>query len=215
MHTLLVGGAPVDIVFLENIIKQGFDCIIAVDGGARHLTLIGINPQIVLGDFDSLSSEEVAALQDNGGLVRDFPEEKDWTDMELAVDTAIHEGATEITIVGGMGGRWDHSLANIGLLYRAERQGVRSVIIDPFQEMSLISPGEEIRLDPAKGRDFSLLPLCGEVRGVRAWGVKYPLENGVIRLGETLGVHNKISARRGHVIGGDGFLILIQFQKLD
>lgn len=212
MRYLLVGGAPIDAKYLKSHIENGYDRIIAADGGAQGLLALGVMPHILLGDFDSLPPNDVEQCK-NATQVRTFPEEKDWTDMELAVDTAIHEGASRITILGGMGDRWDHTLANIGLLYRAERAGISSVLASQGQEIRLLGPGQEFRMNREEGSEFSLIPMGLEVRGVRAWGVKYPLENGVLRWGETLGIHNRISAKVGHVVSGDGFLILIRFQE--
>lgn len=211
MHYLLVGGAPIDRLYLESQLNEEYDRIIGVDGGAQNLLDLGITPHILLGDFDSLAKQSLEEIGKKTE-VRSFPEEKDWTDMELALDTAIHEGATRITIVGGIGDRWDHTIANIGLLYRALQAGVPAVMKAPEQEIRLLSPGQKHRMKREEGSEFSLLPMSGEVRGIRAWGVKYPLKNGTLRWGETLGVHNRISARIAHVINGDGYLILIRFQ---
>lgn len=210
MRYLLVGGAPIEKTYLERRLAEGFDRIIAVDGGAQSLFDLGIIPYLVLGDFDSLSGETLEKYKEKTEI-RAFPPEKDWTDMELAVDMAVHEGATSIALIGAAGDRWDHTLANIGLLYRAEQAGVSAVLHAPGQEIRLLCPGQEHRMKREEGSEFSLIPFSAEVRGVRAWGVKYPLENGVLRWGETLGIHNQINAKVAHVVSGDGYLILIRF----
>ncbi|HEX2954799.1 MAG TPA: hypothetical protein VHR47_12570, partial [Bacillota bacterium] len=110
--------------------------------------------------------------------------------------------------------RFDHTLANISLLYRAEIAGVEAILRDGFHHVRLVPPGMALELKRDEGKEFSLFPFNKEVHGVRVWGAKYPLEDGALRFGETLGVHNEISARTAHVVGGDGFLVLVQF-KLD
>lgn len=215
MRILLVGGAKLGEDFLKHILNADFDAVYAVDGGARHLMQIGLCPTVLLGDFDSLNPEEVEAHRQQGVAIYTFPIEKDWTDMELAIDLAIKEGATSITVVGGTGERLDHTLANISLLYRAETAGVEAILQDHSQMIRLIPPGVTIELQRRNGKEFSLFPLNQEVHGVRAWGVKYPLEDGVLRFGETLGVHNEISARTAHVVGGDAYLVLVQFKMVD
>lgn len=212
MRILLVGGATLPEAFVTRICDEGFDAIYAVDGGARHLTKIGRYPSALLGDFDSLSPEEVEEIRQQGTEIYNFPVEKDWTDMELALDMALREGATSITLIGGTGERFDHTLANLSLLYRAERAGVEAILRDDSHMIRLIPPGLTLELERSDGKEFSLFPLNREVQGVRVWGAKYPLEDGVLRFGETLGVHNEISARTAHVVGGDGFLVLVQFK---
>jgi len=214
LRVLLVGGGPLSPEFLKAVLQEGFDAVYAVDGGARRLKDLAVVPQLLLGDFDSLDLGEVEEWKQAGTAIRSFPEEKDWTDMELALDTAVKNGAASVTILGGhSAGRLDHTLANIGLLYRAEQQGVQAMLRGEGLEVRLIGPGQEVTLDPEDGRDFSLLPLGYEVHSVRVWGVKYPLENGSLHLGDTLGIHNQISARSAHIVGGDGFLILIRFKN--
>lgn len=213
MRVLLIGGAKTSGEFLRQVLAESFEAVYAVDGGARHLRDLGVTPQHLLGDFDSLGPDEVQAFRESGAEIHTFPAEKDWTDMELALDLAIKNGATSVAIIGGTGERFDHTMANISLLFRAEEEGVEAFLRDENHEIRLIPPGQQIELCREQGKDFSLFPLNREVRGVRVWGAKYSLENGLFRLGETLGVHNEISARTAHIEGGDGFLLLVRFQS--
>lgn len=211
MRVLLVGGAKISREFLQNVINESFEAIYAVDSGARYLRELSVTPQCLMGDFDSLGADELESYREKGTEILEFPPEKDWTDMELALDRAMKSGATSVTIVGGTGERLDHTLANISLLFRAEEEGVEAVLRDEIHEIRLISPGQQIELDREQGKDFSLFPMKSEVRGIRVWGAKYPLEEGFLHFGGTLGVHNEISARSAHVVGGDGFLLLVRF----
>ena len=156
--------------FLKAVLQEGFDAVYAVDGGARRLKDLAVVPQLLLGDFDSLDLGEVEEWKQAGTAIRSFPEEKDWTDMELALDAAVKNGAASVTILGGhSAGRLDHTLANIGLLYRAEQQGVQAMLRgEVWRSADRSGTGSDAGSGGWKG--FSLLPLGYEVHSVRVWG---------------------------------------------
>ncbi|HEY4721353.1 MAG TPA: thiamine diphosphokinase, partial [Anaerolineae bacterium] len=103
----------------ERVIKRWLDAaalIIAADGGARNALSIGVMPQIVIGDLDSLHPADRLQLEQAQAQFIVYPAHKDYTDLELAIRHALERGATEIVIASALGGRWDQSLANMLLL---------------------------------------------------------------------------------------------------
>src|SRR3990167_2962187 len=104
-----------DINFYKKFINKN-DKIICADGGLRFAKKLGIKPDILIGDFDSLKKSDFSGLNKNKTKVLRFPKEKDKTDTQLALEYALSSGAGEIIMLGSLGGRVDHMLANIHIL---------------------------------------------------------------------------------------------------
>ncbi|MEZ4525920.1 MAG: thiamine diphosphokinase [Desulfobacterales bacterium] len=166
------------------------DMIIAADGGALHCLEKGIVPDLAVGDFDSLSPPCVKSLQEQGTEIRQYPAQKDQTDLELALDAALEKGAEEIIILGALGGRWDMTLANIMLLGRAQTANCRIRMMDRNLEMQVIRSGQKIRIRGRKGDMLSLIPLAQDAEGVSLEGLEYPLCEETLKLGSTRGISN-------------------------
>ena len=189
---------------------QPDDLIIAADGGAHHCLALGVQPALLVGDFDSLAPQELARLQAAGTEVVRYPVRKDATDLELAVEEARGRGATEVLILGGVGSRWDQSLANLLL---AAAEGLAEVpirLVDGLQEARLLRGGQSLQLRGRPGDTVSLIPLAGEARGITTQGLEYPLEGGSLPLGSTRGVSNTLLGERGMVHLEEGLLMCIQ-----
>ncbi len=129
---------------------QPEDLIIAADGGAQHCLKLGIRPQVVIGDFDSVSPDELETLRGQGAEIIAFPARKDYTDLELALLEAQKRGAKQILLLAALGARWDQSLANI--LLPAAFPGLRISLVDGPQEISFIHPGETLEITGRAGR---------------------------------------------------------------
>jgi thiamine pyrophosphokinase len=169
------------------------DLLLAADGGAGHCLALGLHPAAVIGDFDSLEPEELQALQDSGAALIRHPARKDQTDLELAVRFALEHGIDEILILGGLGERWDQSVANLLLAGAPGLAKVRLMILDGPQEVHPLRAGEALELHGAPGDIVSLIPLAGDARGVTTRGLDYPLRDGTLPFGSTLGVSNALS----------------------
>src|SRR5687768_15193697 len=116
MYAVIVANAPdLDVAPYARLIGAA-DLLIAADGGALALLRAGLLPRLVIGDMDSLDAASLAELAERGVELRRYPREKDETDLELALLHAAAAGATAIDILGALGGRWDHTLANVALL---------------------------------------------------------------------------------------------------
>ena len=150
------------------------DLLIAADGGARHCLSLGLRPDVVIGDLDSLAPEELKRLTADGVRVLRHPVRKDETDLELAFRLAREKGAREVILLGALGGRWDMTLANIMLPARPELSSLRVSILDGSQEITLVKAGETRWFSGRKGDVLSLIPISGDAVGVTLSGLEYP-----------------------------------------
>lgn len=174
------------------------DLLIAADGGARHCQALGRTPHHLVGDLDSLASDEVAALREAGVRLHAHPSAKDETDLELALRLAAEAGAAEILVLGALGGRLDMLLANVLLLAHPALAGVRVTLWSAGQTTWLIRPpGADVT--GRAGDTLSLIPLAGDARGVVTHGLAYPLRHETLASGPARGVSNVLTGDRARV----------------
>ena len=208
---LIVGGGPVDTDLLNNEFAKKPDLLIAVDQGGFYLDELGIIPQVLLGDFDSLAAPVVDKLAKSGVRVVRFSPQKEATDMELALDFAINNGAGSINILGGIGGRLDHTLSNIGLLIKALAQNITVHLLDAAHDLTAIN--RRIILERKPGWAVSLIPLTVKVSGVTTSGLLYPLDRADLFMEKSRGIHNEFTAPAATVELTEGVLLVIFFKE--
>jgi thiamine pyrophosphokinase len=195
---------------------QAGDTVIAADGGARHCQALGVHPAVVIGDFDSLTAGELAQLEREGSQVVRYPERKDFTDLELALQHAVAIGADEILVLAALGARWDQTLANLLLPAAPGLEHVRIRLLDGPQEIALLRSGEVHILTGQAGDTVSLVPLGGHAHGITTDGLEYPLTDGTLYFGATRGISNVLLGERASVRLEDGLLLCtIIHQKKD
>jgi thiamine pyrophosphokinase len=185
--------------------------VICADGGAQHALTLGLAPDVVVGDLDSLDGDLQARLEGEGCQVLVHPTRKDETDLELALRYAIDRGVDEILILGALGGRIDQALANILLLALPELEGVKTRIVAGDQEMFLIR-GQAF-IEGQVGDTVSLLPMAGDVTGITAEGLEYPLQHGTLKFGATLGISNVLMAPVARVQVEHGLLLCVHISS--
>ncbi len=215
MRAVIFANGKLDDLEAARSALQPGDLVIAADGGALHCRRLGFTPSVVIGDFDSLTEDDLQVLELAGARLLRYPERKDFTDLELALRYAAGEGADEIVVLGGLGARWDQTLANLLLPAAAGLATVRIRLLDGPQEIMLIRSGETLALPGDPGDIVSLLPLGGEAAGVVTAGLEYPLHAETLSFGTSRGVSNVISAPRASVSLGQGLLlcVLIRVRK--
>lgn len=192
--------------------------VIAADGGARHAAALGFRLGAWVGDGDSLAEAEIDALEAAGVAVRRVGRDKDETDTELAIVDAIAAGATDLTILGALGGiRVDHALANVGLLAHPALVGRAARLIgEAGVRLSLVVAPEpsggpvERALVGRAGDLVSLLPLFGRVDGVTTEGLRYPLHDEPLEIGPARGVSNVRLASVARVRVRAGRLLVVE-----
>jgi thiamine pyrophosphokinase len=182
------------------------DLIIAADSGAATALQAGYTPSIIVGDFDSLALSE-RELADLGSQVIRAKVEKDETDTELAVLTAIEHGADRVTILGGLGGeRFDHAMANI-LLLAGFAVPIR-LVDGPTTCWLLHGPGNT-HIEGQTGDLLSLLPLTSDAANIRTMGLYYPLAGETLHFGRPRGVSNVLTSASATVSLERGMLLVI------
>ncbi len=167
---------------------KGDDLCIAADSGYHNAIALGATPDLVLGDFDSLGDckipEKIERLQ--------VPAEKDFTDTQLAVDTAIKRGAKEIVIIGGLDGRLDHTLSNLAILEDLNHKQIHGHITNGYNRVRYLRATSTLL--PRSGfRYVSLLTLSEKAKGVEIEGCKYPLKNATLQREFQYAVSNEIT----------------------
>jgi len=185
---IICSGKIEDYVFYSKYIKEA-DIVICVDGGASHARKMEIKPHLLLGDFDSIKKEDYNYFSNMGIDIKKFPGEKDETDTELAVEYAMSMGCLKVTVIGGMGTRFDHTLANVFLLKKMLEKGVEGWIVNEYNQITLIN--DSINIKKEQGIKVSLLPLSDTVYGINTSGLYYPLHNAKMEIGPTRGISNE------------------------
>jgi thiamine pyrophosphokinase len=190
--------------------------VIAADGGARHAHLLGLDIDLWVGDGDSIGAEALAALEAAGVPLQRSPQDKDESDTELAIRAAIARDHDGVLILGALGGRVDHALANIGLLAMPELVGRSAAILDADSRVVLIrAPGPdgapvERRLPGRPGDLVSLLPLAPDVEGVTTRGLAYALADEPLPVGRSRGLSNVRASADAAVVVRRGLLLVIE-----
>ncbi len=185
------------------------DLLVGADHGATYFARFGVLPHIVVGDFDSLAADALAAFEAAGVQVERHPLRKDQTDLELAVDLALAAGVGDILIFGALGRRWDMTLANMLLLARPAYVGVRLRLVDGNQQIMLIAPRRVTKVPGRPGDTVSLVPLGGDAGGVTTACLEYPLEAGTLPFGATLGISNVITTTPATLTVQSGLVMCI------
>lgn len=193
----------------ERWVQPG-DRIVGADGGSGSVLTRGLVPDVVVGDMDSVPAEVLAVLEaQHVELVR-HPRAKDETDLELALTYAADQGASEIVVLGALGGRLDHTLSNVLLLALPHLQGVTVRIARGREVALLVRSGERVTLRGDAGDVVSLLPWGGDVRGVTASGLLWPLQHETLRFAFSRGVSNVLTGSEAWVEVEEGCLMVVQ-----
>ncbi len=203
---IFANGEIPDLERLRGLIQPG-DHLLAADGGYHPMRELGLTPERVIGDLDSLLPEEIEQLARSGVPLERYPVDKDETDLELAINRALSTGFDELRIAGALGGRLDQSLGNLFLLARPNLAGEDVRLEDGTEQVFLIRTWAEIQ--GQAGDTVSLLPLNGPVKGVVTTGLKYPLNGETLYPERTREISNVMLADRAQVKISSGVLICI------
>ena len=211
---LIITGGKLDLAFAGSFLEnESVDCVISVDAGLEYTKSLGLVPQAVVGDFDTIKPailEEYKAIPE---ILWDVHKpEKDETDTELAVNTALKLGCNRIFILGATGGRLDHEWSNLHLLKQCLDLKAEACLLDTQNKVSLLSKGKTF-FGPRKfGKYVSFLPLTEKVCGITLTGFKYPLYEKNISIGAEAGlcISNEIVEENASLEFHDGILICVE-----
>lgn len=201
MRCVIIGGSEIrNYPLIRSYFRPG-DFVIYCDCGLKHSDSLGVNPSLIIGDFDSSPIP-----QDTSNVII-LPVVKDDTDTIFAVKESIRRGFSKVLMIGVTGGREDMTLGNIYALLMLKRNGISAMIADDYNEMSIITAGETVRVSQG-WRCFSLLNISGTASGITITGAKYPLNDADITpefqygiSNETLPGHDaEISLKEGNLL---------------
>lgn len=216
MKIAIISGGHIDISYLERELRtESFDYIVAADRGLMALERLGILPDAMLGDYDSVSKEVYESFLAMHVPSYTYPERKDYTDTELALHHAIEQiradkGVGRIVLYGANGTRLDHTLANISLLKQGITVGIDMELRDAHNRIRLISDCLHLRRKEQYGEYISLIPMSETVEDICLTGFRYPLQHGCMTQGNSLGVSNVLEADEGTIRIGEGYLLVIE-----
>ena len=204
---IVSGGKFENSEFYREILRGKY--IICADGGIYLLQKLNIKPDMFLGDFDSCNFDEIekSGFLDECRDIKKFKIEKNATDTHIAVDFAVEKGFRDITLIGALGGRIDHSLANIMLLKYMLEKGVKGTVLNEKNKVFLTD--KSIKIPPEHGRRLALVPLTENVCGVTLKGLKYPLCDFTLTMGDSIGISNEFTDTDAEIIFEKGLLLVI------
>lgn len=203
---LILNGEKVNITTMLKL-KEECDFILSADGATDYCTELGIVPDLVIGDLDSISLKTLDILRAKKVPINIFPVKKDKTDSQLSIEYLMDMGATEITIVGAVGSRIDHSLANILMLKTIKDRGLKGKIVDNNNTIFLID--DELALDRLKGYFVSIIPIHLKGAVVSLKGFEYNLFKVKIDFASTHGISNFIIENKGYIKIHEGECLVI------
>ena len=196
---VIIAGAPV----FAGFDRQGGDYIIAADSGYTHALAAGIRPDLLIGDFDSLTGtidETIKTIK--------APVVKDDTDTMLAVKYALAKGYRDFLLLGATGGRLDHQMANVAVCAYIAEQGGICEMRDSANSIFAIK-NSKILLDKKEGWSVSVFSYTDQSEGVSLTGLKYPLNNATLTSTFPIGVSNKFADEKASVEVKDGIVVIV------
>ena len=203
---ILIGAG--DLTVSEITVQEG-DYVIALDGGIGYCDFLQVEPDLIIGDFDSVTEGELAAIEAIEKAAPDkilrLKPEKDDTDMLYAMKYALAMGYSEFRIYAGTGGRFDHTLANIQCLLYLKNHDACGYLMDG-NGMILVIKNEKISFRENMEGYLSLFSLCERSEGVTIQGFKYELENAVITNDFPIGISNEFIGKQGSISVENGEL---------
>lgn len=203
MNCLIIAGAPEYDIDLIKEQSQKSDLIICADKGYTYAKIAGVKPDIVIGDFDSCT-DEVSGDFETVKLNTD----KDFTDTHICVDKALETGCKEITILFAVGGRLDHTLANLYLLGYIANKGGRGVLLSKKERIELLTKGKTV-FSGMGSLTFSVFPFGCDRVTLSIKGAKYELDDYIMKSNVPIGVSNLFDSDDCEIEITDGRALVI------
>lgn len=201
----IIGAGPVDDIILEPGEK---DFVIAADAGYEYLTKLSTVADLVVGDFDSMPHKP------NHPNILKYPSEKDDTDMLIAVEEGLRRGYSLFVILGGLGGRLDHTYANIQVLAYIALRHARGYLLGGGQAVTVIKNGS-LTFDGERKGVVSVFAVGDSAAGITLRGLKYKLDNATLTATHPLGVSNEFTGVPSEITVTDGSVIVMWQDSAD
>lgn len=211
---MIFSGGTIDAQFTSDFFPRLQPAlVIAADRGLTFCSKNRIQPDYIVGDFDSAETGVVDRYREAGTVPIDqYRPEKDMTDTDIAIEKAIALGADELWLFGATGTRLDHTLSNIFDLIKCREHGIHAYVADRNNLITMpVSHEYTVRREDRFGDYFSLFAFRGPVTGLTLEGFRYPLSGCTLNQGDGgLCVSNELAADTGRVTWEDGILIVMQ-----
>ncbi len=187
------------------------DRIICANGGTRLALALGLTPQVVIGDLDSIAGADRTQIEQAGVPIQQHSPDKDETDLELALRYSLEKMPTAILLIGALGGRLDHTLGNLSMLTDPRLAGIDCRIDDGIEEVILCRSRTEVRGNP--GDLVSLIPWGREVPGVHTDGLRWPLAGETLYPDRTRGISNELLSEGASIRIEPGLLLVVHIRR--
>lgn len=187
------------------------DLVIAADGGSQHCIALDLRPDLLIGDLDSMDEKVLKEWRSNGVEIISYSQDKDQTDLELALLYAQDQGVSEILVYGAAGGRLDMTIGNLTLLAHPDLT-LPITLICGVEEVHMLRQGESLTLNGTPGEIVSLIPLQPEQSTVTTEGLNYPLTNEALVFGYTRGISNRLVKKQARIKLESGLLAVIHIR---
>ncbi|MEP6893989.1 MAG: thiamine diphosphokinase [Chloroflexota bacterium] len=186
---------------------QADDFIICADGGTHHALALGLSPNLVIGDMDSIQKDQWQALEEAGVAIELFPRDKNETDLELAIDHAVKLNPTQIIIIAALGGRLDQTLGNIALLTDVRLSTFDVRLDDGVEEIFICR--DQVEVQGRSGDIVSLIPWGNPVHSIQTQGLKWALKSETLYPEKTRGISNEMLSETAGIKISSGTLLVI------
>ena len=211
---LIITGGKLDLAFARSFLeRETFHKVIAVDGGLEAVRALGLTPDYVVGDFDTVEEDVIEEFRKASYIVwESHKHKKNETDTELARNRALTLACDRIVFLGATGGRVDHLLGNLHLLYGCMEREVEAWIVDAWNKIYLVDQNRTFVRDQLWGKYVSFLPYTEKVTGITLKGFKYPLNKKNIKRGEEAGlcISNEVEDEVGTLEFEEGVLVCVE-----
>lgn len=208
-YVLIVSGGEIIPEQLYDITKNRDCYVIGVDGGNNSLMELGIEPDLIIGDFDSCS-EMVRGKYLSSSKTKLLNPAKDLTDTHAAVLEAVKLKPEFITIIGATGKRLDHFMGNLALLKLCLDCGIKAEILDKHNRITMIDKQMRINKREQYGKYVSLIPFSDKVTGISLTGFAYGLSDATMIKADTIGISNEIREEEGFITIETGYLMVME-----
>lgn len=216
-RALIITGGSLEKEFLESHLEDNmYNLIICVDSGLKVADQIQLKIDYIVGDFDSIDYSIInkykKAIKDHkiDTILMEYNPIKDATDTQIAMELAIEKEMDTIVILGGMGTRMDHFIATIHILLKALSREREAYLLDAYNKIYLANQSFSLEKRNLYGSYLSLLPFTEKVEGVTLTGMKYPLTDYTLVMGESLGVSNEVIQEKAAVEFRTGILMVVE-----
>lgn len=205
---LICNGDIIDYDITKNRLWE-YDIIIVCDGGLRHVHKLGVVPNYIIGDFDSVDSNLLEQYKNSDTIIETFDIDKDYTDTELGLKKAIELDCEDVHIIGGIGSRLDHTIANIMLIKQGIESDVNIALINEYNIVNMLVDESCINIKNKVGYNCSIIPITRKIVGVTTVGLKYQLNDDVLYMNATKGISNVIESNDCSIVMKKGECLVI------